>query len=430
MNKITTFLSFLFLSLLLTLGACSKDKDNVNDLKAETEISASQLVFNVPKEQVNGNKIILYAPDGNDFKGDDFYKLSAKINVSSNLQSDKIFYRTYLVAEKGASKNGLKTTNGNYEEYSLPADKTFVIKVKANEIGEYKYNIQFKDGLGKESQVYTFSVSVVRYINKDINLTVVEEKNGNSDVNKYQGGTNYFSFQLNDKFKENKTYKIKFENLTVNGNNYFAALPLGLLKFNGENVSFNEEMNFSVNTKNNVEIISNGFFGNIKVDFKVYEEGDENVFSLRKSIEYSLEKNKITLNQIVSSIEFNHKDESYLFKILLESFDMKGMQYKTWITPGNPRFSYFLEDNPFNTTNGQWKAANGNDFTVLNKPLYNFISSVKYDISRNKWIGIGGVFSNNLFVIINFHIQLKDRFGNESNVITFSNLKVLSFNHD
>lgn len=129
--------------------------------------------------------------------------------------SNSIQYKTWISQGTNGQINGIENTNNIYKPFTLSSNHLFNLAVKTKEVGDYVYNVQFKDEFGNESEVITFNISILKPISIE-NISVKEiiiEKRRNS-INPENTGL-YFTYKgTNFKFKvastPNKVKKIDF----------------------------------------------------------------------------------------------------------------------------------------------------------------------------------------------------------------------------
>lgn len=71
-----------------------------------------------------------------------------------------IEYKTWISSASNNNINGIQNTNNVYVPYALGSNGSFHYSFNSVAIGDYTYNIQFKDEFGNESQVKSFEVKV------------------------------------------------------------------------------------------------------------------------------------------------------------------------------------------------------------------------------------------------------------------------------
>ena len=69
-------------------------------------------------------------------------------------------YKTWVSSASNNNINGIQNTNNAYISYPLSQNGNFIYNFNAIEVGNYTYNIQFKDEFGNESEVKSFNIQV------------------------------------------------------------------------------------------------------------------------------------------------------------------------------------------------------------------------------------------------------------------------------
>ena len=69
-------------------------------------------------------------------------------------------YKTWVSSASNNNTNGIQNTNNAYVPYPLSQNGNFIYNFNAIEVGNYTYNIQFKDEFGNESEVKSFDIQV------------------------------------------------------------------------------------------------------------------------------------------------------------------------------------------------------------------------------------------------------------------------------
>lgn len=125
--------------------------------------------------------------------------------------SNNIQYKTWISQGTNGQINGIENTNNIYKPFVLSSNHLFNLAVKTKEVGDYVYNVQFKDEFGNESEVITFNISVLKPIsieNISVKEIIIEKKRKSTDPD--NTGL-FFTYKgTNFKFKVSSTpHKVK-----------------------------------------------------------------------------------------------------------------------------------------------------------------------------------------------------------------------------
>lgn len=80
-----------------------------------------------------------------------------KMPITNNTQVE---YKTWISTSSNGDLSGISTTNNIYMPYDLGVNNVFDLKFKTIKEGKYKYNIQFRDENGNETEVKSFDINV------------------------------------------------------------------------------------------------------------------------------------------------------------------------------------------------------------------------------------------------------------------------------
>ena len=302
--------------------------------------------------------------------------------------------KTWIVDVPNDQKDGVENTDNTYKEYILPDNNEFLLNVKVNKYGTFKYMIQFKDEFGNETSPYSFEIR---------NRTFAIHQIDDVLTNKYQGQDISFISSIkksNADDELNPKYKIRFLEFDPKDIN----LQKSYIKLNGNLVKLNVESDFKVINNN---IVVNSFHhGNVKLVYEVWNVETPNT-KVRKETTINIKQAAISANL---SIDKTKTITSYPFIIQgkVNTLSREGkIYYKTWVKKEDPR-----------NTDPKWMDGWG---------LFPDILSKEITSTEEKWVDY--TLNDNNFSISNqtsnedgkykYYIQFKDEFGNESEVIKF-----------
>lgn len=139
--------------------------------------------------------------------------------------NNTVEYKTWISSASNNNMSGIQNTNNVFVPYTLGANGSFTYNFNALAVGNYSYNIQFKDEYGNLSSIKTFDIEVQNLITINQNaVTVKLQRNtqtypGNQFLitHKYVGA-NLICDAITGSGGTNKIAKVVFElNYNYNG---------------------------------------------------------------------------------------------------------------------------------------------------------------------------------------------------------------------